>query len=133
MEITLWGVRGSIPTPEADKMKVGGHTTCLEVRLGDGTIIILDAGTGLIPLGKKLMQEFEGKQNPKIYLFLSHIHWDHIYGFPFFSLNFIPGLEINVYGPAQNHDSLRDLLLNSMEFQYCPIRFSQLPSIINFI
>ncbi|MGL4560944.1 MAG: MBL fold metallo-hydrolase [Brevinema sp.] len=133
MEITLWGVRGSIPTPENDKIKVGGNTTCVEVRLDDGAIIIIDAGTGLIALGKKLLKEFEGKKFPKIHLFLSHIHWDHIYGFPFFGLNFIPGLEIDIYGPVQHAGSLKELLLTSMEFQYCPIRFSQLPSIINFI
>lgn len=133
MEVTLWGVRGSTPTPELDKMKTGGNTTCVEVRLNDGSIVILDAGTGLIALGKKLLEEFQNKKIPKIYLFLSHIHWDHIYGFPFFALNFIPGTEINIYGPLQQEISLKNLLLNSMQFQYCPIRFSQLPSIINFI
>ncbi|MGL4394382.1 MAG: MBL fold metallo-hydrolase [Brevinema sp.] len=132
MEITLWGVRGSMPTPEADKIKTGGNTTCLEIRLNDGSIVIIDAGTGLIPLGKKLINEFKGKTFPKIYMILTHIHWDHIYGFPFFGLNFMPGVEIDIYGPVQQNMSLRDSLVGSMDFQYCPIKFAQLPSTINF-
>lgn len=133
MTITLWGVRGSIPTPELNKMKTGGHTTCIEVSLNDGTIIIFDAGTGIIPLGKKLAKQFKRKIPPPIYMFLSHTHWDHLYGFPFFALNFIKGAKIDVFGPIKNHNSLEKVILTEMEFDYCPIRFTQLPSTINFI
>jgi len=133
MTITFWGVRGSIPTPEPDKIRTGGHTTCVEVTLNDGTIIIFDAGTGIIPLGKKLVKQFSVDSLKPIYMFLSHTHWDHLYGFPFFALNFIKGAEIDVFGPIKNHKSLEEVILLEMDFDYCPIRFTQLPSIINFI
>ena len=82
-QIRFWGVRGSIPTPGVDTVRYGGNTTCVEVRSGSD-IIILDAGTGLRKLGQSLLREF--KQKPlNLTLLLSHTHWDHIQGLPFFA------------------------------------------------
>ena len=81
MRIKMWGVRGSIPTPGPGTVEFGGNTSCYEVRAGD-TLIILDGGTGLRLLGQELL-----KQMPfEAWMFFSHVHWDHIQGFPFFSI-----------------------------------------------
>src|SRR6058998_164755 len=80
--IRFWGVRGSIPTPGPSTVFYGGNTSCVEVR-ADGEIIVLDAGTGIRPLGLALDDEFKG-QPIRITLIITHAHWDHIQGFPFF-------------------------------------------------
>ncbi len=83
MKIKFWGVRGSIPTPERRNSRYGGNTACIEVRLANGTLIILDCGSGLRGLGKSLMREF-GDYPIQAFFFLTHFHWDHIQGIPFF-------------------------------------------------
>ena len=80
MRITFWGVRGSIPTPGADTVQIGGNTSCIEVRAGKA-LIIFDGGTGLRLLGQKLLKEMP----LTAHIFFSHVHWDHIQGFPFFA------------------------------------------------
>ena len=84
MKVRFWGVRGSIPVPEADKMRVGGNTSCVELELNTDKHIILDAGTGIRALGDKLAKAIANGKLKEIYIFLSHTHWDHIQGFPFF-------------------------------------------------
>jgi phosphoribosyl 1,2-cyclic phosphodiesterase len=82
MRVTFHGVRGSIPTPGPQTARYGGNSVCVEVRTADGTLIILDAGTGMRPLGNQLLAEkFDGV----IHVLITHAHWDHILGFPFFS------------------------------------------------
>lgn len=132
MKVKFWGVRGTIATPDVDKMCVGGNTTCVEVRPNDGSIIIFDAGTGLIPCGKSLLKEFEGKEIPKIHLFLSHTHWDHLCGFPFFSLNFIEGVYVDVYGPIKENRDLEEVFTTLMNSDFCPISYKTLPSRFSF-
>jgi phosphoribosyl 1,2-cyclic phosphodiesterase len=83
MKIKFWGVRGSTPTPERRNSRYGGNTPCIELRLANGTLIILDCGSGLRGLGKSLLREF-GERPIRGYLFLTHFHWDHIQGIPFF-------------------------------------------------
>ncbi len=83
MRIKLWGVRGSIPTPERRNSRYGGNTACIEVRLDDGTLIILDCGTGLRALGKSLVRNAAGSPI-RAHIFLTHFHWDHVQGIPFF-------------------------------------------------
>ena len=77
--IKFWGVRGSFPTPDRDKVEVGGHSSCVEIRTADNRLIIFDMGTGMIPLGKSLLEE----NNPpkSAHIFVSHFHWDHIIGY----------------------------------------------------
>ena len=83
MRIKFWGVRGSIPTPERRNSRYGGNTACIEVRLDDGSLIILDCGTGLRPLGKSLIHQAAGAPI-RAHIFLTHFHWDHVQGIPFF-------------------------------------------------
>lgn len=83
MRINFWGVRGSIPTPERRNSRYGGNTPCIEVRLDDGDLIILDCGTGLRPLGKSLVRSAAGAPI-RAHIFLTHFHWDHVQGIPFF-------------------------------------------------
>src|SRR5579872_3887735 len=92
MNIRFWGVRGSIPSPGPATVRYGGNTSCVEVRLDDGTLIILDAGTGIRQLGATLGA-------CRATLLLSHYHWDHIQGLPFFSSAFAADSAIDVLGP----------------------------------
>ena len=130
MKVKLWGVRGTMPTPAKSKMNTGGNTTCVEVRLDNGTIIIIDAGTGILDLGESLMKEFNGSP-PPIHLFFSHFHWDHVHGFPFFAPNFREATELNVYGPSPENRSLETSLIASMHDDFCPICYHTLPAKIN--
>ena len=82
MKIKFWGVRGSIPVPGPATVKYGGNTACLELRGAGGELIVLDAGSGLRLLGVDCMKR--GRPLPAIHLFITHTHWDHIHGFPFF-------------------------------------------------
>jgi phosphoribosyl 1,2-cyclic phosphodiesterase len=81
MLVTIWGTRGSIPAPGPETIRYGGNTSCVEVRLGDGSEIILDAGTGIRKLGERLVRE--APEWP-VTVLISHPHWDHVHGFPFF-------------------------------------------------
>jgi phosphoribosyl 1,2-cyclic phosphodiesterase len=83
MKVRLWGVRGATPAPEIGNRRYGGNTTCVKVRLDNDTLIILDCGTGLRALGKSLLGEFADRPL-EAYVFLTHFHWDHIQGIPFF-------------------------------------------------
>ncbi len=86
MEITIWGARGSIPTPAAGTTRYGGNTTCIEARTSAGDILIFDAGTGIRALGETLVQS----DIRHCSLFISHAHWDHLQGLPFFGPIFDP-------------------------------------------
>ena len=82
MRIKFWGVRGSTPTPQPDNLRYGGNTSCVEVRLGDN-LYVFDCGTGLRSLGQQLQRDSQGKA-VRAHIFVSHFHWDHIQGIPFF-------------------------------------------------
>ena len=94
--ITFWGTRGSFPAARKDTVKYGGHTSCVEIRTSKNQLIILDMGTGLLDLGNSLMKE---KSSPKdAHVFVSHYHWDHIFGFLGFTPLFNPDFTFNMYG-----------------------------------
>lgn len=131
MKVKFWGVRGSIPTPDANKMKVGGNTTCLELTLDDKRII-LDMGTGLRALGKVVAKEIKSGVNKEIIILLSHTHWDHIQGFPFFDPVYFPTSNITIFGPAKANRKLESLLAGQMEYDYFPVKFSHIPSKMKF-
>jgi phosphoribosyl 1,2-cyclic phosphodiesterase/CheY-like chemotaxis protein len=122
----FWGVRGSIPTPGADTVFFGGNTSCVEVRAG-GEIIILDAGSGIRPLGLALAAEF-GPAPIRINLLISHTHWDHIQGFPFFLPAYDSKNELRVLGFEGARDGLRATLVGQMESPYFPVALHQMPS-----
>ncbi len=128
MRVTFWGVRGSIPTPGPDTVRYGGNTTCLEVRTNNGDLIILDAGSGLRPLGLVLAAHMP----VTCAVFVTHTHWDHIQGLPFFVPLFVPGNRIALYGARDpvSFQTVRDALAVQMEYRYFPVRAMELKSSI---
>jgi phosphoribosyl 1,2-cyclic phosphodiesterase len=123
--ITFWGVRGSVPTPGPATVRYGGNTSCVEVR-ADGQIIILDAGTGIRPLGLELAREFNGEPMD-LTLLITHTHWDHIQGFPFFLPAYQPKNTIRVLGYEGARKGLGSTLAGQMESPYFPIALQQMP------
>jgi len=124
-QFKFWGVRGSIPTPGPGTVKFGGNTSCIEVRVG-GEIIILDAGTGLRPLGISLLNEFK-EQPLNLTLLLTHTHWDHIQGLPFFPPIYRPQNRLRILGYEGARTSLHTVLSGQMESPYFPVTFGELP------
>jgi phosphoribosyl 1,2-cyclic phosphodiesterase len=133
MKARFWGVRGSIPTPGPETVKYGGNTTCIEVRLNDGRIIIIGAGSGIRALGNQLVVQDMKKGPLNVNLFISHTHWDHIMGFPFFTPIFIPGNKIKVHGPVNIGDeSLEKIFALQMSYNYFPLRADELAADISY-
>jgi phosphoribosyl 1,2-cyclic phosphodiesterase len=128
MKIRFWGVRGSIPSPGPGTVRYGGNTTCIEVNGDDGTLIVMDCGTGIRPLGESLMK----KPLPVINIFITHTHWDHIHGFPFFIPAYIPTSTINIFGPPQYNKSLGQIMSQQMQYSYFPVRADELKSSVKY-
>jgi hypothetical protein len=120
--VRFWGVRGSIPTPGSRTRRYGGNTSCVEVRVGDA-LLVFDAGTGLRELGVHLMRT--RTSGLTVHLFLSHPHWDHIQGFPFFGPAYVDSTTIFVYGPEGDEKNYQ-LLSGQMSNAYFPVHFSDL-------
>ena len=127
MEITLWGVRGSIPTPGPDTVEFGGNTSCIEVRCG-GQLLIFDGGTGLRLLGNKLVREMP----IEAHVFFSHVHWDHIQGFPFFGPAFVKGNVIHLYGGLNVSRTLEETLAGQMDFPSFPVHLTEMGAKMTF-
>jgi phosphoribosyl 1,2-cyclic phosphodiesterase len=133
MKVIFWGVRGSIPTPGPKTVKYGGNTTCFEVRLNDGRLIVIGAGSGIRALGNKLVKEDMKKGPLDLDLFISHTHWDHIMGFPFFTPIYIPRNRIRVHGPVNIGDeSLESVFALQMSYNYFPMRADELSADITY-
>ena len=130
MRIRFWGTRGSLATPGPDTVRYGGNTSCVEARMDDGAIVIFDCGTGAHGLGRALMQEHDGPVSGHV--LISHTHWDHIQGIPFFDPFFEPGNEWHIYGPRGLGSSLRETLAGQMQYTYFPITLDQLEARIEF-
>src|SRR2546422_7864697 len=124
--IRLWGVRGSIPVPGKGTVRYGGNTSCVEVR-ADGEIIVLDAGSGIRLLGLALDKEF-GPRSMKLTLLISHTHWDHIQGLPFFSPTYNQKNLIRVLGYEGARAGLAKILASQMETPFFPVSLRELPS-----
>lgn len=131
MKITYWGVRGSIATPGKDTVIYGGNTACVSVELDD-TILIFDAGTGIRVCGNYLLSKGKSITGS---IFISHTHWDHIQGFPFFVPAYIPGNTFTLYGPPSDvqNQSLKQIMEFQTSYEYFPISLSQLGATINYI
>lgn len=121
MQATFWGVRGSVPAPGPEMNRYGGNTACVELRTRAGALFIVDSGTGAIPLGRKLIAGAFGKGEGEAALFLSHAHWDHIQGFPFFAPVFVPGNKFTVYGPGRSSSMLEGILEGQMNPHFSPL------------
>lgn len=124
------GTRGSLPAPGPDTVKYGGNTTCIEVRSESGDLIILDAGTGIRELGLELV----GQSPISCPLFISHTHWDHIQGAPFFLPLFVPGNKMTIYGPPDplTLTGIEAVLTKQLEYPHFPVRESELQADIEY-
>jgi phosphoribosyl 1,2-cyclic phosphodiesterase len=123
MTAVCWGTRGSIATPGPDTCKFGGNTPCLEIRIRDGRRFIFDAGTGIRPLGMSMMDE-AGKSDAVI--FLTHFHWDHIQGFPFFLPLYESDFSLRIVGPDQADADIEKLFASQMAAINFPVPYSAL-------
>lgn len=134
MKVRFWGVRGSVPCPGAQTMRYGGNTACIEVRLPErDRVIIVDAGSGIRALGNHLL-DVEKAQPIQAQIFLSHTHWDHIMGFPFFRPIYSPSTQIRVYGPVSyEQDTLEGIVGGQMSYRYFPVREAELAAEIKYI
>lgn len=128
MKIKLLVTRGSIPTPGKDTVKYGGNTTCIDLTLNSGEKIIIDAGSGM----RILSEEILSKKINHINLFLTHSHWDHIQGFPFFIPIYIPNFSIKIFAASPTYDRLLDILKGQMQSLYYPVPFKQIGANIEF-
>ncbi len=130
MLVRFWGTRGSIAKPGPDTFRFGGNTSCVEVRSDAGTLLVIDCGTGAHGLGQALMQERpDGMEGS---LLISHTHWDHIQGFPFFAPFFAPGHTWDVFGPSGLSGSLRSVLSGQMQHAYFPVTLEQFAATIRY-
>jgi len=123
--VQFWGTRGSIPTPGHQTRKYGGNTSCVELRFGE-TLIICDGGTGIRELGMDLTSR--SSKPIEAHLFFSHMHWDHIQGFPFFVPAYAPANRINVYETSPGERRIEHLLHGQMQLDYFPVGFGDLGS-----
>jgi phosphoribosyl 1,2-cyclic phosphodiesterase len=129
--VTFWGVRGSIPCPGPNTVKYGGNTACLELRFDpDDRLIILDAGSGIRELAMSILKRDLPKGPLKTKLFLTHTHWDHIMGFPFFGPAYVSGTRIRIHGC---HDVLEQAFRLQQAPPCFPVEFAQLAADIEFV
>jgi CheY-like chemotaxis protein/phosphoribosyl 1,2-cyclic phosphodiesterase len=130
MRIRFWGTRGSLPKPGPSTLRYGGNSACVEVRTDDGTLIVLDCGTGAHNLGQALLAS--GVRPIRGHLLLTHTHWDHIQGFPFFAPLAVPGNEWDVYAPGGPGQELAAILAGQMQYTYFPVDLDQLGATIRY-
>lgn len=123
----FWGTRGSCPVSGASFQKYGGNTPCVEIAQG-GTRLILDGGTGLRPLGEKI------SQNPPadIHLVLSHMHWDHVMGIPFFEPLYIQGTRLHIWGPEEHNQTLKEIFQELFLEEFFPVRLGEVKAELCF-
>jgi phosphoribosyl 1,2-cyclic phosphodiesterase len=131
MQITFWGVRGSYPVPGAATVRYGGQTSCVEVRSAGGECVIVDAGTGMRQLGNKLAREANGAPG-QYHVLLSHVHWDHIQGLPFFSPAYVPGTRISVYALLTAANELDQVIGGITRHEFFPMPLEAVPAAFDF-
>jgi phosphoribosyl 1,2-cyclic phosphodiesterase len=132
MKFTFWGVRGSIPSPGPRTARYGGNTTCIEVRTDNDTLLILDGGTGLFALAQSLLHNKTGDIDANI--FISHSHWDHIHGLPFFTPLFVRGSRVRLHGvtdPDTGH-GIEHVMNVQLQNSYFPVSEAQMSATIEY-
>lgn len=122
MNLELWGTRGSLPNAGPETVRYGGNTACVEVRGSAGSLLVLDAGTGIRRLGAHLSSDIS-----RLDILLTHLHMDHIQGLGFFDPLYEPDLEIHIWGPASTMFDLRERLARYLSPPLFPIRLRDLP------
>jgi phosphoribosyl 1,2-cyclic phosphodiesterase len=127
MRVKLWGTRGSVPSPGPETLRYGGNTSCVQVTLSDGSMLALDAGTGIRSLGLALQDE-----PTRLHILLTHLHLDHIQGLVFFAPAFRPQTEIVIWGPASPEASLRDRIARYISAPLSPVEVRELPCDVSF-
>jgi len=134
MKVRFWGVRGSIACPGKETVEFGGNTSCLELRFGKkNRLIIIDAGTGIRALGNHLVQNDLPKGPIKTEIFITHTHWDHIIGFPFFQPIYIEGTKLKVYGPITfEEDTIENIMGDLLRYRYFPVLHGELTADIDY-
>jgi phosphoribosyl 1,2-cyclic phosphodiesterase len=128
MEIRVWGCRGSVAAPGADTVKYGGNTSCVEVRLTSGHALVLDAGTGMRPLGVSM----SNAPPDELHILLTHLHLDHLQGLGFFRPLFVPGLDIHVWGPTSPVQSLAERIAMYLSPPLFPVHLDDVPARLTF-
>ncbi len=128
MRIKFWGVRGSIPTPGESTLRYGGNTPCVEIECGN-TLVIIDAGSGIRELGNALLQRRELNE---YHLLITHTHWDHIQGLPFFVPIYMPGKKVHIYGCHGASSTLEEVLTDQMELPFFPKTLNDVRTQIQF-
>jgi phosphoribosyl 1,2-cyclic phosphodiesterase len=132
VRVRFWGVRGSLPVPGPRTERYGGNTSCVEVVTAAGTRLIIDAGTGIRKLGKELMRtEFESGAG-QAHILISHTHWDHIQGLPFFSPLYREGNKLYVYARQRDDVHLRTVFATQTEAPYFPVPFNEVRAGVTF-
>jgi phosphoribosyl 1,2-cyclic phosphodiesterase/CheY-like chemotaxis protein len=129
MLVRFWGTRGSIATPGGATLRYGGNTACVEVISDSGATLIIDAGTGAHALGKALMEQGRASRG---HILISHTHWDHIQGLPFFAPLFVADAEWHIYGPRGIGQTLQEVLAAQMDFSYFPVALNAFAARIHY-
>jgi len=129
MQVRILGCRGSLATPGADTVRYGGNTSCVEVRLASGHVLVLDAGTGMRPLGVAMQQDLPAE----IRILLTHLHLDHLQGLGFFRPLFVPGLQIEIWGPASPVQGLEERIARYLSPPLFPVHLDDVPSQVSFV
>ncbi len=132
MQITFWGVRGSYPVPGPNTVRYGGQTSCIEVRSAANDCLVIDAGTGLRELGGKLAREQVAGGPTHYHLFLSHVHWDHIQGLPFFEPAHLDGTIISIYALRTAAEDLRQVIGGITRHEFFPMPLDEVPADFEF-
>lgn len=135
IQVKFYGVRGSIPCPGPETMKYGGNTACIELRFPEvNRHIIIDAGSGIRKLANSMLAHDLPKGSINTQIYLTHTHWDHIMGFPFFIPAYIPGTKIKVFGPVTYEDeTLEEVVGGQMKYRYFPVNMGELSADIEYV
>ncbi|MBC9783088.1 MBL fold metallo-hydrolase [Heliobacterium chlorum] len=126
--VTFWGVRGSLPVPGSQTLHFGGNTPCIEIQIGS-RLLIIDAGSGIYNLGQKLIANGSPLRGD---ILISHTHWDHIQGFPFFAPAFVPANRFILYGQSKLNRTFADLMKRQMMPPHFPIPLHEMGAQIDF-
>ena len=130
IELTFWGVRGTLPVPGEESIRYGGNTSCVSLEFPKGGLFIFDAGTGIKSLSDYL--EAENRYQVEAKIFISHPHWDHINALPFFAPLYRQGNEFEIMGPAHGDISIRELIAGQMDGVYFPIEIKEFGATVSF-